>query len=146
MTRSEAALTLGNGVLIGRYRVDAPIGAGGMGEVYRVTDTEGGQTMALKTLPRGPVGSRVWERFLNEATIQSQLSHPAIAGFHEMFLWGELPCLIMEYVAGQTLDQVLSRTGPLPPSEAVRLLGPICDALSYARHGHPAPGLEIVER
>ena len=123
-------MTLGNGVLIGRYRVEAPIGAGGMGEVYRVTDTASGRTMALKTLPRGPVVPRVWERFLNEATIQSQVSHPAIAAFHEMFLWGELPCLIMEYVEGQTLDQVLSRTGPLPPSEVVRLLYPICDALS----------------
>jgi eukaryotic-like serine/threonine-protein kinase len=127
-------LTLGNGVLIGRYRVEAPIGAGGMGEVYRVTDTASGRTMALKTLPRGPVESRVWERFLNEATIQSQLSHPAIAAFHEMFLWGELPCLIMEYVAGQTLDQVLVVTGPLPPSEAGRLLIAICDALAYL-HG-----------
>ncbi|MBZ5723539.1 MAG: serine/threonine protein kinase [Acidobacteriia bacterium] len=124
-------MTLRNGALIGRYRVDAPIGAGGMGEVYRVTDTASGRTMALKTLPRGPVEPRVWERFLNEATIQSQLSHPAIAAFHEMFLWGELPCLIMEYVAGQTLDQVVSGTGPVPPGEAVRLLGPICEALSY---------------
>jgi eukaryotic-like serine/threonine-protein kinase len=124
-------LTLGNGDLIGRYRVEAPVGAGGMGEVYRVTDTASGRTMALKTLPRGPIEPRVWERFLNEASIQSQLSHPAIAAFHEMFLWGELPCLVMEYVEGQTLDQVLARTGPPPPSETVRLLGPVCDALLY---------------
>jgi len=127
-------LTLGNGVLIGRYRVESRVGAGGMGEVYRVTDTASGRTMALKTLPRGPVDPRVWDRFLNEATLHSQVSHPAIAAFHEMFLWGELPCLIMEYVEGETLDQVLCGSGPLPTSEAARLLGAICDALSYL-HG-----------
>ncbi len=87
--------------------------------------------MALKTLPRGPLEPRVWERFLNEATIQSQISHPAIAAFYEMFLWGDLPCLIMEYIDGRTLDRALAETGPPLPGEAVRLLIPFCDALSY---------------
>lgn len=128
---SDPTSTLANGVVIGRYRVDAPIGSGGMGEVYHVTDTSSGETLALKTLPPKPIEARVWERFLNEATIQSQLSHPAIAAFRELFLWGGRPCLVMEYVEGQTLDQVLSNTGPLSPRDAVNVLCPICDALSY---------------
>jgi serine/threonine-protein kinase len=119
------------GQRIGDYRVDRLIGKGGMGEVYQVTHKPTGVVRALKTLSAQRHDAQLWERFHNEAVIQSQLSHPNIASFYEMFLVDEFPCLVMEYVEGQTLAQRLATHGPLDAREAARIMGQLCDGLSY---------------
>lgn len=116
---------------IGKYRVERLVGEGGMGEVYRVIDTGTGQVRALKTLLGASPETRVWERFMNEARIQSRLSHPGIAAFYEMFLYDGRPCIVMEFVEGETLMERLRRQGPLDGAEAITVLECICDALSY---------------
>ena len=116
---------------IGKYRVERLVGEGGMGEVYRVIDTGTGQVRALKTLLGASPETRVWERFMNEARIQSRLSHPGIAAFYEMFLYDGRPCIVMEFVEGETLQERLRRRGPLSGTEAIAVLDCICDALSY---------------
>ncbi len=116
---------------IGKYRVERLVGEGGMGEVYRVLDMDTGEVRALKTLRGAGPETRVWERFMNEARIQSRLSHPGIAAFFEMFLYDGRPCIVMEFVEGETLQERLRRQGPLDGSEATAVLESVCDALSY---------------
>jgi len=116
---------------IGKYRVESLVGEGGMGEVYRVTDVGAGDVRAMKTLRGASPETRVWERFMNEARIQSRLSHPGIAAFFEMFLYDGQPCIVMEFVEGETLQERLRRRGPLSAAEATAVLDSICDALSY---------------
>lgn len=116
---------------IGKYRVDRLVGEGGMGEVYRVIDGGTGNVRALKTLLATSPETRVWERFMNEARIQSRLSHPGIAAFYEMFLYEGRPCIVMEFVEGETLQERLRRHGPLGGVEAIAVLDSICDALGY---------------
>src|SRR4051812_43474978 len=90
---------------IGSYRVVELLGSGGMGEVYLVEEAGTGARRAMKTLRSGASESEEWIRFMNEGHVHSELRHPAIAAFHEMFLCDGRPCLVMEYVDGETLYQ-----------------------------------------
>jgi len=116
---------------IGKYRVVSLIGAGGMGEVYQVEETGTGRVWALKTLPRAKEGSELWRRFMNEGRIHSGLDHPGIAAFSEMFLFGDQPCIVMEYVDGETVAERLARVQRFAPAEAARVLMAVGDVLTY---------------
>jgi serine/threonine protein kinase len=116
---------------IGNYRVLELLGAGGMGEVYLVEEGGTGRRRAMKTLLSGGPDSEVWRRFFNEGRVQHEINHPNIAAFHEMFLFEERPCLVMEYVDGETLWTRIQRTGALATGEALEILGRLCDALAY---------------
>jgi len=122
-----------------RYRLDALIGAGGMGEVWRAFDTELRREVAVKLLHRGGFegAAAAHARFAREARAVARLHHPGIAVVHD---FGEDPgpdgtqsYLVMEYVEGRPLSAVLA-DGPLPPDEAMRLCAEIADALAAA-HG-----------
>jgi serine/threonine protein kinase len=116
---------------VGRYRVVSLVGAGGMGEVYRAEEIETGQVWALKTLANAREPSELWRRFMNEGQIHSRLEHPGIAAFREMFLFGNQPCIVMEYVDGETVAERLARLGRLDAGEAARTLAEVSDVLTY---------------
>src|SRR5437016_11750955 len=88
---------------IGNYEVVESLGSGGMGEVYLVEERGTRVRRAMKTLRSGSPDSELWRRFMNEGRVHSELRHPNIASFHEMFLFEDRPCLVMEYVDGETL-------------------------------------------
>jgi len=106
---------------LGRYRITAKIGAGGMGEVYLAQDTRLGREVAIKVLPPGALqdeGAR--NRFRREAEILSKLSHPNIATVYDFEKQQAKDLLVMEYVRGVTLSDKLA-AGPLPEKDVLRL-------------------------
>ena len=118
-------------LISGRYRVLAKLGAGAMGEVYRVSDQkEGDRVVALKALFAGfGRESREWIRFRNEAMLACEFSHPNIAkGFEFTVDESGLCFLSMEYVRGESLK----RRVPLPLPEAARILCCLARGLAYA--------------
>jgi eukaryotic-like serine/threonine-protein kinase len=125
------------GARLGPFEILAPIGAGGMGEVYRVRDTRLARTVAIKLLPSELVnapGRRV-ERFRNEALAIARITHPNICTLHDVGEDGAAIFLVMEYVDGTTLARRLE-DGALPLPLALRVAIQISDALDHAhRHG-----------
>src|SRR5438552_1073808 len=125
-------MSLNSGSVIGPYQVIAPIGAGGMGEVFRARDTRLQRDVAIKVLPGAFVGDPDRRsRFQREAQLLASLSHPhigAIYGFEES---PDLTCLVLEIIEGPTLAERLDR-GPLPIAETLHLARQIADALQAA--------------
>ncbi len=126
-----------SGARLGPFDILAPLGAGGMGEVYRARDTRLDRTVAIKLLPSEVVdasGRRV-ERFRLEARAIARISHPNICTLHDVGEDGSAIFLVMEYVEGATLARRLE-DGPLPLPLALRTAVQIADALDHAhRHG-----------
>jgi len=116
---------------VGQYRVISLVGAGGMGEVYRVEEANTSRIWALKTLLHATEGSELWRRFMNEGQIHSRLDHAGIAAFRDMFLFGNQPCLVMEYVDGETVADGLARGGCFEAREAARVLAELAEVLTY---------------
>ncbi|MGA3319141.1 MAG: protein kinase [Candidatus Korobacteraceae bacterium] len=125
-------MALTSGTKLGPYEIVAPLGAGGMGEVYRARDTKLGRDVALKLLP--PLftadADRV-ARFEREARLLASLNHPHIGAIYGFEDGGTVPALVLELVEGDTLDDRLGR-GPLPLSEALTVAQQIADALDAA--------------
>jgi serine/threonine protein kinase/Tol biopolymer transport system component len=123
---------LAAGAQLGPYRIIAPLGAGGMGEVYRASDTRLGRDVAVKLLAEDCLGDPDRRRrFLQEARSASALNHPNIITFYDLTETDGRQMLVMEYVAGQTLDRVVSRGG-LPLGQALKWAVQIADALAAA--------------
>lgn len=119
---------------IGPWRVVDYLGAGGMGAVYRVVHSATGQVAAAKVLHAAAVSATGLERFRNEARIHQTLVHPHIARVYEYREVDGVPCLVMEYVDGETLDERLARSGPMPLEQTLRLFDALVDAVGYI-HG-----------
>jgi serine/threonine protein kinase len=119
---------------IGAYEILSPLGAGGMGEVYRAKDTRLGRDVAIKVLPAAFVHDpdRL-ARFRREAQILASLNHPNIAIIHGLEESGDSCCLVMELVPGQTLAERLA-VGALPVEEALPICIQIAEALAAAHH------------
>jgi Tol biopolymer transport system component len=129
---SGAALPLTAGSRLGPYEILAPIGAGGMGEVYKARDTRLERTVAVKVLPSHMSASaEVRQRFEREAKTISQLSHPHICALYDVGREGETEYLVMEYLEGETLLDRVAR-GPLPLEATLRYGTEIADALDKA--------------
>ena len=120
------------GTRLGPYEVIAQIGAGGMGEVYRARDAKLGRDVALKILPEAFVGDpdRV-ARFEREAQVVAALNHPNIAIIHGFQESDGVRALVLEFVEGETLAEVIAR-GPLPLTDALAIVRQIADALEAA--------------
>lgn len=116
---------------IGPYRVIDYVGAGGMGTVYRVSHRATGRVAAAKVMTGGGTTPRALERFRNEARILQTLSHPSIAAMYEFLEVNGAPCLVMEYVDGDTLEQLVRTRGPLPLPDALRIFAALADAVGY---------------
>src|SRR6266536_2130605 len=127
-----APMSLSPGARLGPYEILAPIGAGGMGEVYRARDTRLGRTVAIKVLSERLSSSpEVRQRFEREAKTISQLSHPHICALYDVGREGETEYLVMELLEGETLSDRLAR-GALPLGQTLRYGVEIADALDKA--------------
>jgi len=124
-------LTLQAGFEIGPYRVLAPIGAGGMGEVYRARDTKLDRDVALKILPPDVASAEALRRFEQEARAASALNHPNIVAIYDVGRVESIAYIAMELVEGQTLRGLMSN-GPMQNKEALRIASKIADVLSSA--------------
>jgi serine/threonine protein kinase/WD40 repeat protein len=125
-------MTLASGSRLGPYEILAPIGAGGMGEVYKALDTRLERTVAVKVLPSHMSASpEVRQRFEREAKTISQLSHPHICALYDVGREGETEYLVMEYLEGETLLERLAK-GALPLEQTLRYGTEIADALDKA--------------
>src|SRR5439155_4425998 len=120
------------GARVGALEVLGPLGAGGMGEVWRARDTRLGREVALKVLPDGLAGDpdRL-ARLEREARLLAALNHPGIAAIHGLEQADGVPLLVLELVEGPTLAERLRR-GPLPVREALEISRQIAEALEAA--------------
>ncbi len=120
------------GTRLGPYEILAPLGAGGMGEVFRARDTRLGREVAVKVLPQHlSTNPEVRVRFEREAKTVSSLNHPHICTLHDVGREGDTDYLVMELVEGETLAQRLEK-GALPAADVLKLGGQIADALDRA--------------
>jgi serine/threonine protein kinase len=128
------------GTRFGPYEVTGEIGAGGMGEVYRATDTNLKRDVAIKVLPAAFAADadRV-ARFRREAEVLASLNHPNIATIHGLEKADGRTVIVMELVEGPTLAERIAQ-GPVPPDEALGIALQIADALEAAH------GRQIVHR
>jgi len=130
-------MALAPGSRLGPYEVVARIGAGGMGEVYRATDTRLGRAVAIKVLaPHLAADPEVRARFDREGRTISSLGHPNICtlfdiGSDRLSSGEAVEYLVLEFLDGETLGARLGR-GPLPVDQALRYVIQICDALDAA--------------
>src|SRR5262245_30957315 len=129
-------MPLSAGTRLGPYEISGRLGAGGMGEVYRATDTRLGRTVAIKVLaPHLAHDPEVRARFEREGRTISSLGHSNICTLYdigrETTESGATDYLVLEFLEGETLDGRLLR-GPLPIEQALRYAIQICDALDAA--------------
>ena len=125
-------MTIVSGTKLGPYEVLEPIGAGGMGEVYKATDTRLERTVAIKVLPSHVSNNpQVRERFDREARTISQLNHPHICTLHDVGRENGIDFLVMEHIEGGTLAERLAK-GALPLEQALQHGIEIADALDKA--------------
>jgi Tol biopolymer transport system component len=125
-------MTLAAGARLGPYEILSPLGAGGMGEVYKARDTRLERTVAVKVLPShlsASPDSR--QRFEREAKTISQLSHPHICALHDVGSQDGVEYLVMELLEGEALSERLAR-GPLALEQTLRYGQEIADALDKA--------------
>src|SRR5215510_14587001 len=128
----SAFMTLSPGVRLGPYEILAPLGAGGMGEVYRARDTRLERTVAIKILPRDRTATpQSRQRFEREAKTVSRLAHPHICTLFDVGREGETDYLVMELLEGETLSERLAK-GPLPFEQSLRYAAEIAEALDTA--------------
>jgi serine/threonine protein kinase len=120
------------GTKLGPYEVVAPLGAGGMGEVYRARDTRLERTVAIKILPKEMSADPLRkQRFEREAKTISSLNHPHICTLHDVGSQGGVDYLVMECVEGETLAKRLEK-GPLPLEQVLKYGAQVADALDKA--------------
>ncbi len=127
-------MTLAAGTRLGPFEILAPLGAGGMGEVYRARDVRLGREVALKVLPAA-VSSNVerLKRLDNEARSASSLNHPNIVTVYDIGESGGASFIAMEMVDGRTLREILT-DGPLSPKRLLAIAAQLADGLAKA-HG-----------
>ena len=121
-----------SGETLSHYRVTQKIGAGGMGEVYRATDSILHREVAIKVLPAAVANDpERMARFEREAQVLASVTHPAIAAVYGLEQSGGHRALVMELVEGEDLSDRLRR-GPLPIDEVLRIARQIAEALEAA--------------
>ncbi|MDS1271653.1 protein kinase [Lipingzhangella sp. LS1_29] len=120
-------------LLNGRYQLDERIGVGGMGEVWRATDTLLSRPVAVKVLHAAQMAEPISrERFRTEARISAGLSHPGIAQVYDYGEQNDTAFLVMELVCGEPLSAIIRRDGGLEPGAALGLLAQAAHALGAA--------------
>jgi eukaryotic-like serine/threonine-protein kinase len=125
-------MPVGAGTRLGPYEIESPLGAGGMGEVYKARDTRLDRSVAIKILPEGLASDPQFrDRFEREARTISQLEDPHICALYDVGNEGGTSYLVMQYLEGETLAARLQK-GPLAVSEALKIAIEIAGALDKA--------------
>ena len=125
-------MSLAPGTRLGAYEITAPLGAGGMGEVYRARDTRLNRDVAIKVLPDAFASDpERLARFKREAHVLAALNHPHIAAIYGLEETATASALILELVEGPTLADRIAQ-GPIPLDEALPIGKQICEALEAA--------------
>ena len=125
-------MALSEGTRLGPYVVLGPLGAGGMGEVYRARDERLSRDVALKVLPEELAGDPArLKRFEREARSASALSHPNIVTIYDIGTSGAVSWIAMERVEGKTLRELIA-DGPMPPTKMLRLAAQVAEGLARA--------------
>src|ERR1700749_4456448 len=125
-------MTLRSGTRLGPYEILSPLGAGGMGEVYRARDAKLDREVALKVLPEAFArDAERMARFEREAKVLASFNHPNIASVYGFEDSGPTHALVMELVEGPTLAGYI-KSGESPIEEVLGIAKQICDALEYA--------------
>ena len=120
---------------INRYELEQLVGRGGMGLVFRAYDTELNRPVAVKVLALHLIGiGSARERFIREARAVASLSHPHIVPVYDVVTDGELPAIVMQFIAGETLQNRIARRGPLPVEDVLEIGIQLADALTLAHH------------
>jgi serine/threonine protein kinase len=144
-------MSLSVGTKLGPYQIEAPIGAGGMGEVYRAKDTRLDRTVAVKVLP-SELSSKpgLRQRFEREARAIASLNHPHICALYDVGADNGIDFLVMEYLEGETLAERLSH-GALKTEQLLRYAIQITGALDkahrqgFVRLGQPQKAMNFLE-
>ncbi|XFA72422.1 serine/threonine-protein kinase [Thermosynechococcaceae cyanobacterium Okahandja] len=136
---SLSTLNAGSTLQGGKYRLDALLSQGGFGVTYRATHTLLNQPVVLKTLNLQQEPPKrihdLGERFIQEAQRLAQFQHPHIVRVSDCFIEGGRPFIVMDYIAGQTLSQVIQHQGPLPEKTALHYIRQVASALELV-HEH----------
>ena len=119
------------GTLVGPYRVEAQIGAGGMGVVFKARDTRLDRDVALKIIHPTSSNPQLQAAFLREARLASSLNHPGIVTIYDILSIGGLTCIVMEFVSGSPLHQLIPQGG-LPIDRALAIGCAIGNAVAAA--------------
>jgi serine/threonine protein kinase/tetratricopeptide (TPR) repeat protein len=129
-------------LIAGRYRLDAQIGRGGMGDVFKAADLHSGETVAIKRLHQAVVQENpdILDRFLREGDALRQLNHPHIVTIRDMVVEASQHYLVMEYVGGGSLRDLIDAQGRLPLEGVLNLALDLADALTRAHR------LQIIHR
>ena len=125
-------MRLTSGTRLGAYEITAPLGAGGMAEVYRARDTRHDRVVAIKVFSHEKSPPEGVQRFFREIRIAAQLTHPHILPLIDSGESGGVLFFVMPYIEGDTLRERIKRAGVLPIQEGLRIFRQITDALAYA--------------
>jgi serine/threonine-protein kinase len=129
------------GSIVGSYKITDKIGEGGMGAVFKGVDVMLEREVAIKMLrPELARNPQIVERFRTEAVTLAKLNHPYIATLYSFIRQGDDFFMVMEYVNGDTLDDIIRKSGAMPINRAVAL---VCQALEGLEHAH---NLGIIHR
>jgi serine/threonine protein kinase len=123
------------GDLLDHYRIDNLVARSGMASIFRATDTENGRTVAIKIPhPEMEADPQLFDRFKREQEIGEKLDHPGVMKVFKDAKRSRV-YMVMEWVEGELLRNILSKTGKLPPERASRIAARVCEALDYI-HTH----------
>jgi serine/threonine-protein kinase len=126
-------MRMSGSVIAGRYRLEAPIGAGGMAEVFRALDTTLDRPVAVKILaPQYAKDPSFVDRFRREAQAAARLNHPNVVSVYDSGSDDGTHYIVMEFIEGRTLADFLSKGGRLAPTKAVEIAERVADALEAA--------------
>ena len=120
------------GTQVGKYKVTQRLGRGSMGTVYRAVDETLHRDVAIKVLNTELTDPDALRRFKAEAVAIARLNHPGIAKIFELFQHGDQWLMAIEFVQGETLEQLVGRSGPVPVDQSVGLVMQALDALDHA--------------
>ena len=121
------------GTEIGNYRILEKLGEGGMGVVYKALDINLDRTVAVKALNTQLAGNpELEQRFRNEAKAQANLNHTNLATLYALLIEEGRPWMVMEFIEGETFEQMVQRRGPIPSEEAVPLFRQALLGIGYA--------------